>query len=136
MRLNYPIAIAALLFSPLLMVAQDRTSGVQVIATEIQLVGEAHGIDFTPYLQQISLPLRTSLTSVVRLPEPRRVVIQGTILRNGKISKLTLLSQSGDKPLDQAALAALVLATPFPMFPGDFDGDRIVVQFTFAGARP
>ena len=36
-----------------------------------------------------------------------------------------------DEPLDRAAMGAITASNPFAKLPSNFDGDHIVLQFTF-----
>jgi TonB family protein len=64
------------------------------------------------------------------------VAIQFSIARDGKVPKLVIATSSGQDPLDRAAVAGISASSPFPALPGEFKGDRIVVQFNFSYNMP
>ena len=65
------------------------------------------------------------------LGEKGRVVILVTITENGTIQDIRLAANSGTEPLDRAAMGAITASNPFAKLPPNFDGDHIVLQFTF-----
>ena len=58
-------------------------------------------------------------------------VITFTITKNGGISDIKIVANSGAIPLDRAAVGAIQASNPFPRLPDDYDDDHIVLQFTF-----
>jgi TonB family protein len=106
-----------------------------------QLLSDSMGVDFVPYLRQILVTVRRNWLNVI--PESvkyggRRGVsgIQFSIGRDGKVIKLVIESASGTEALDRAAVAGISASNPFPPLPGEFKGDRIVVQFNFQYNMP
>jgi TonB family protein len=106
-----------------------------------QLLTNPQGVDFVPYLRQILVTVRRNWLSVI--PESvkyggRRGMsgIQFAIGRDGKVIKLVIESGSGTEALDRAAVAGISASNPFPPLPGEFKGDRIVVQFNFSYNMP
>jgi TonB family protein len=105
-------------------------------ASNMQLLSDPMGVDFRPYLTQILAIVRRNWFSV--MPESAKLGLRGrvgvlfSIARNGTVTKANYASQSGMKPLDQAAIAAISMSNPFPALPSEFKGDRIVLQFNFA----
>ena len=63
--------------------------------------------------------------------EKGRVVVIFTVLRNGTVQDLHIVSRSGTESLDQAAVAVVRSASPFAQLPADFSANRIIVQFSF-----
>ena len=64
------------------------------------------------------------------------MAIQFSISRDGKVPKLVIAAGSGTEALDRAAVAAISASNPFPPLPGEFKGDRVVLQFNFAYNMP
>jgi TonB family protein len=104
--------------------------------SNIQLLSDPLGVDFRPYLTQILTIVRRNWFSV--MPESAKLGLSGrvgvlfAIAKSGNVTKANFASQSGARALDQAAIAAISMSNPFPPLPGEFKGDRIVLQFNFA----
>lgn len=108
--------------------------------SNIQLLSDPLGVDFRAYLTQILATVRRNWTAVmpesVRMGRRGQTAIQFSIARDGKVPKLVIASSSGQDPLDRAAIAGISASSPFPALPGEFKGDRIVVQFNFSYNMP
>ncbi len=104
--------------------------------SNIQLLSDPMGVDFRPYLTQILTIVRRNWFSVMpqsaKLGLSGRVGVLFAIAKSGTVTKANFASQSGARALDQAAIAAISMSNPFPPLPGEFNGDRIVLQFNFA----
>ncbi len=104
--------------------------------SNIQLLSDPMGVDFRPYLTQILTIVRRNWFSV--MPESAKLGLSGrvgvlfSIAKSGAVTKANYASQSGARALDQAAIAAISMSNPFPPLPGEFKGERIVLQFNFA----
>jgi protein TonB len=59
-------------------------------------------------------------------------VVIATVLRDGKATDLRLHYPSGSKAWDEAALAALQRAQPFPALPQTYSPTSVEVHFHFA----
>jgi hypothetical protein len=162
------IAIPALLISLLPPAAQAQQSGSaaerdqaveallyhQVVHDDgisLGLVTDPKGVDFKSYLAQILSKLRPrwgeTWPASSEDGDPRRVVVEGAISRDGTLSKLVFRSPSlrsvgGALGVDRESLpdlrrivAALSSANPLPPLSSDFKGDEIIVQFTFTPKR-
>lgn len=108
--------------------------GVQGSALELK--SDPMGVDFRPYLTQILATVRRNWNNVmpesVKLGRRGKVGLLFSISRVGRVDKVTYAFQSGSDPLDRAAVAAISASNPFPPLPGDYKGDRIVLQLNFA----
>ena len=60
-----------------------------------------------------------------------RVVIIFTITNDGTVVNEHIVADSGSVPLDRAAEGAILASNPFPRLPDEFDGDNLVLQFSF-----
>jgi TonB family protein len=102
---------------------------------EPTILSDTRGYDFGPYMNQVVNRVRvnwyTLIPEIARLGRKGRVVIVFTILESGTISDLRLVANSGTDPLDRAAVGAITASNPFPRLPSNFDGDHLVLQFTF-----
>jgi len=99
------------------------------------ILSDTRGYDFGPYMNQVVNRVRvnwyTLIPEIARLGKKGRVVIIFTITKNGGIDDIRLVANSGTEPLDRAAMGAITASNPFARLPAGFDGDRLVLQFTF-----
>jgi len=102
---------------------------------EPTILSDTRGYDFGPYMNQVINRVRvnwyTLIPEIARLGRKGRVVIIFTIIKNGSIDDLRLVANSGTEPLDRAAEGSITASNPFARLPSGFDGDRLVLQFTF-----
>lgn len=103
--------------------------------SSLELKSDPMGVDFKPYLIQVLATVRRNWFAIypetARLGTRGRVVVEFAIGKDGKILKVVYSAQSGSRPLDEAAVAALSASNPLPSLPREFAGQRIVLQFTF-----
>jgi len=101
----------------------------------IQLLSDPMGVDFRPYLMQILASVKRNwfaiLPTSAKLGLRGKVAIQFSISRDGRVPKLVIAAGSGSEALDRAAVSAISASNPFPPLPGEFKGDRVVLQFNF-----
>jgi TonB family protein len=103
--------------------------------TPLELVSDPKGVDFKPYLIQVLAAVRRNWFAVY--PEAAKagsrgqVVLEFAIAKQGLVAKVIYSGQSGSKPLDEAAVAAISASNPLPPLPKEFKGDRIVLRMTF-----
>jgi len=99
------------------------------------ILSDTRGYDFGPYMNQVVNRVRvnwyTLIPEIARLGRKGRVVIIFTIVKNGSIEDIRLVANSGTDPLDRAAMGSITASNPFARLPAGFDGDRLVLQFTF-----
>src|SRR5213593_2037516 len=99
------------------------------------ILSDTRGYDFGPFMNQVVNRVRvnwyTLIPEIARLGRKGRVVILFTITKNGTIDDIRLVANSGTEPLDRAAMGAITASNPFARLPAGFDGDRLVLQFTF-----
>ncbi|MBI4607562.1 MAG: TonB family protein [Candidatus Rokubacteria bacterium] len=62
---------------------------------------------------------------------PQRPIIFVEILRNGSINQPRLEKKSGNEFYDQAALRAIINASPFPRLPDEWNRPTLRIQFGF-----
>ena len=102
---------------------------------EPTILSDTKGYDFGPFMNQVVNRVRvnwyTLIPEIARLGKKGRVVIIFTITENGTIQDIRLVANSGTEPLDRAAMGAITASNPFAKLPSNFDGDHIVLQFTF-----
>lgn len=100
------------------------------------ILSDTRGYDFGPYMNQVVNRVRVNWYSLIpeaaRLRQVRgRVVIIFTITKNGNVEDARIVANSNHQPLDNAAIGAIMASNPFPRIPDDFEGDNLVLQFTF-----
>jgi TonB family protein len=102
---------------------------------EPTILSDTRGYDFGPYMNQVVNRVRYNWYSLIpeiaRLGKKGRVVIIFTITQNGTIDNTHIVANSGTDPLDRAAYGSITASNPFAKLPAGFDGDRLVLQFTF-----
>jgi len=103
--------------------------------SNLQLLSDAKGVDFKPYLVQVLAAVRTNWLAVIpesaRLGRRGRVLVQFIIDRRGGIPKLVIAQSSGTAAFDRAAVAGISASNPFPPLPSAFQGNEIRLQLAF-----
>jgi TonB family protein len=99
------------------------------------ILSNTRGVDFGPYLAQILMIVKNNWLAVIpesaRLGEQGRCSIVFDILKDGSVPRLELVSSSGKRPLDLAAISGIKSSTPFPPLPAEFTGNDLLLQFNF-----
>jgi TonB family protein len=105
-----------------------------------QLISDAQGVDFAPYLRVILQTVKRNWQSVmpeaVHLGRTGKVSIVFSVGREGQVIKMVISTTSGIDSFDKAAVAGISMSNPFPPLPSAFKGDHIAVQFNFAYNTP
>jgi TonB family protein len=103
---------------------------------EPTILSDTRGYDFGPYMNQVVNRVRVNWYSLI--PEAARlrqvrgsVVIIFTITKNGNVEGARIVANSNYQSLDNAAIGSIMASNPFPRIPDDFEGDNLVLQFTF-----
>jgi len=100
-----------------------------------ELLSDPMGVDFKPYLIQVLTAVRRNWFAVY--PESARMGLRGqvetqfVIAKDGSVPKLVIVTHSAPA-LDRAAVAGIDASHPFPPFPSQFTGDRIVLKLIFS----
>jgi TonB family protein len=106
----------------------------------MELKSDPMGVDFRPYMRQILYAIKKNWLAVY--PEAARLGMRGQtvigfrIAKEGLVAKVIFSSESGNKALDQAAVAAISASNPLPPLPKDFKGNQIDLQLTFKYNMP
>jgi len=104
-------------------------------ASSLELLSDARGVDFRPYLLEVLAAVRRNWFAVY--PESARMGLRGkveaqfVIAKDGSVPKLVIVLHS-IPALERAAVAGIDASHPFPPFPADYSGDRIVLKLTFS----
>jgi len=108
--------------------------------SRLELLSDPQGVDFKPYLIQVLAAVRRNWFAVIpesaKFGQRGRVVIQFAIGRAGSVPKLVISYPSGVDSLDRAAVAGISASNPFPPLPGEFKGNEIRLQLSFAYNMP
>lgn len=119
-------------------VAQNPRAGRN--ASTLELLSDARGVDFRPYLIQVLAAVRRNWQAVIpesaRFGQRGRVAIQFIINRQGQVPKLVIAVPSGTEALDRAAVAGISASNPFPPLPAEFRGEEIRLQLVFSYNMP
>jgi TonB family protein len=108
-------------------------------ASSLELLSDPKGVDFRPYLLQVLAAVRRNWFAVY--PESARMGLRGkvetqfVIAKDGSVPKLVIVLHS-IPALERAAVAGIDASHPFPPFPAEFSGDRIVLKLTFSYNMP
>lgn len=99
------------------------------------ILSDTRGVDFGPYLARILMIVKQNWYAVIpesaRLGEQGRVSIVFDIQKDGSVPRLELVSSSGKRPLDLAAISGIRASIPFPPLPSEFTGTHLLLQFNF-----
>jgi TonB family protein len=110
------------------------------MGSNLQLLSDANGFDFKPYLLQVLAVVRRNWTSVIPqsagMGRRGQVLLQFIIDRHGGVPKLVIATPSGTEAFDRAAVAGVSMSTPFPPLPAEFKGDQIRLQLAFSYNAP
>jgi TonB family protein len=108
--------------------------------SSMELKSDPMGVDFRPYMRQILLAIKRNWLAVypeaARLGQRGETILEFAIAKQGLVAKVVYSTQSGMRPLDEAAVAAISASNPLPPLPREFKGDRIVLRMTFKYNMP
>lgn len=103
--------------------------------SNLELRSDPMGVDFRPYLIQVLAAVRRNWFAVypqaAKMGMRGEVALEFAIAKQGGVTKVVYSAQTGSKPLDEAAVAAISASNPLPPLPKDFKGDRIILRLTF-----
>jgi TonB family protein len=108
-------------------------------ASSLELLSDPKGVDFRPYLLQVLASVRRNWFAVY--PESARMGLRGkveaqfVIAKDGSVPKLVIVLHS-IPALERAAVAGIDASHPFPPFPSEYSGDRVVLKLTFSYNMP
>jgi protein TonB len=84
------------------------------------------------YLRQILQKVEDSWTRRAKVPDPElKPLVYVEIQRDGSIKAPTIQKSSGNVFYDQAALRAIIEASPFPPLPSEWPKPSLRVLFRF-----
>jgi len=91
--------------------------------------GDSAEIDFGPYVQEMTRRIKKAWFPP-KGNESKRITVKFKIKRSGDVRSIRLIESSGLSIADNAAIAAVEQAAPFPPLPTGAD-DEISIKFTF-----
>lgn len=118
----------------------NQTQAKGKMGSNLQLLSDANGFDFKPYMMMVLAAVRRNWMAV--MPESAhmgrrgQVLLQFIIDRRGGVPKLVIASSSGTEAFDRAAVAGVSASSPFPPLPPEFKGDQIRLQLAFSYNAP
>jgi TonB family protein len=109
------------------------------VRSNLQLLSDAAGVDFKPYLVKVLTAVRANWLAVIpesaRMGRRGRVLVQFIIDRRGGVPKLVIAESSGTAAFDRAAVAG-ISASKFDPLPSAFKGNEIRLQLAFSYNQP
>jgi outer membrane biosynthesis protein TonB len=104
---------------------------------QAEILTDTMGVDFGPYLARITQVVRANWMTVLPpsvfppILKQVKLSIEFIILKDGKVSGMTLHTTSGDVALDRAAWASITASNPFPPLPKEFPGQVLGLRFYY-----
>jgi TonB family protein len=103
----------------------------------VEVLTDTMGADFGPYLKGIVQIVKQNWYNLMPpsvyppILKQGKLQIEFVILKDGKVSGMTVHTSSGDVALDRAAWASITASTPFPPLPKEFPGQILGLRFYF-----
>ncbi len=103
----------------------------------LEVLTDTQGLDFGPYLSKVVEAVRrnwyTLIPAEARLPELKsgKLAIEFSILHDGRIAAMKLVSPSGDVALDRAAWGGISASNPFAPLPAEYTRPYLALRFRF-----
>jgi len=104
---------------------------------QAEILTDTMGVDFGPYLARITQIVRQNWYNLMPpsvyppIWKQGKLSIEFAILKDGKVSGLTVRTESGDVALDRAALGSITASNPFPPLPKEFPGQVLGLRFYY-----
>jgi protein TonB len=126
---NAPLAANPAQETPKTASAQPKPSALPLTCGGFPAAGQPEP-DFTPYLATVQNKIRSHWHPPA-VDQPKHVVVLYRIACNGQLVRADVKTSSGLPVADQAALAAVKSASPFPALPATYVGRSVDVEFDF-----
>ena len=104
---------------------------------QAEILTDTMGVDFGPYLTRITQVVRQNWYAIMPpsvyppILKQGKLQIEFVILKDGKVSGMTVHTSSGDVALDRAAWGSITASTPFPPLPKEFPGQILGLRFYY-----
>lgn len=127
------------LISFLLWCALSTTPSFGKVSGNVEILSDTQGLDFRAYVGHLWLDVQQNWYAAI--PQSAQVrhgilVIEFSIMKDGKVTGMKVVQGSGDEPLDRAAWAGIVASTPFPPLPTVFKGPYLMLRLRFEYNQP
>lgn len=103
----------------------------------VEVLSDTRGVDFGPYMTRIVQIVKqnwyTLMPPQVYPPilKQGKVLLEFSILKDGKVEGMRLHTSSGDVALDRASWASITASSPLPPLPKGFPGQTLGLRFHF-----
>ena len=104
---------------------------------QAEILTDTMGVDFGPYLARVVQVVRANWINILPpsvyppILKQGKLSIEFVILKDGKVSGMTLHTSSGDVALDRAAWGSITNSTPLPPLPKEFPGQILGLRFYY-----
>jgi outer membrane biosynthesis protein TonB len=104
---------------------------------DVEILSDTMGVDFGPYLQRVLFRIKGNwynlIPEVARPPIMKKgwLIIQFSILKDGRVAGMLLTLPSGDVSLDHAAWGGITESDPFGRLPTEFAGPYLTLRIKF-----
>jgi len=102
------------------------TSGHGRASGNFEILSDTLGVDFAPYFERIRLEIYKHWFEVLPpsfyppISKKGKLLIQFSILKDGRVAGMQLIATSGDTSLDRAAWGGITGSNPFPPLPQEY----------------
>jgi TonB family protein len=104
---------------------------------QAEILTDTMGVDFGPYLTRVLQVVRQNWYAIMPesvyppIRKQGKLAIEFVILKDGKVSGMTLHTTSGDVALDRAAWGSITASNPLPPLPKEFPGQVLGLRFYY-----
>jgi TonB family protein len=104
---------------------------------QAEILTDTMGVDFGPYMTRIVQIVRQNWYNIMPpsvyppIRKQGKLALEFVILKDGKVSGMTLHTPSGDVALDRAAWGSITASNPFPPLPKEFPGQLLGLRFYY-----
>jgi outer membrane biosynthesis protein TonB len=104
---------------------------------QAEILTDTMGVDFGPYLTRVLQVVRQNWYAIMPesvyppIRKQGKLSIEFVILKDGKVSGMTLHTTSGDVALDRAAWGSITASNPLPPLPKEFPGQILGLRFYY-----
>lgn len=103
---------------------EDKTRGFQITESEIK------SPSWDSYMRTLEMKIRSNWKPSIK-DFSGKIIAQFRVEQDGTVSSVKLIQPSEIKELDEAAIKAIEISSPFEPLPDDFKGSSVDINFTF-----
>ena len=106
-------------------------------APDVEVLSDTSGVDLTMYLSNVVRTIRKNWYALMplkaRAPENKQgqVSIEFSILKDGRVTGITVKSSSGDDVIDRAALGSVKASSPLSPLPSELLAPSLMLHLRF-----